>query len=64
VVKKYNIGLIIKNHEPKHIAEQIKLALKNNLKTEFESNIKKAAQELNWEHEEQTLIEVYKTIEK
>ena len=64
VVKKYNIGLIIKNHEPKHIAEQIKLALKSNLKTEFESNIKKAARELNWEHEEQTLIEVYKVIEK
>lgn len=64
VVEKYNIGLIINNHEPKHIAQQIQLAIKNNLKKEYESNLKNAARELSWESEEQSLLEVYRKFEQ
>lgn len=64
VVEKYNIGLIINNHEPKHIAQQIQLAIKNNLKKEYESNLKNAARELSWESEEQSLLEVYRKLEQ
>ena len=62
IVKKYNIGLLIENHEPKHIAQQIQIALNDNLKAKYESNLKKAAQELSWEHEENKLIELYNKI--
>ena len=62
IVHHYNIGLLIENHDPRHIAHQIETALKENLKTKYESSLEKAAQELCWEHEEKKLIKLYKKI--
>ena len=63
IIKKYNIGLFIDNHEPKHIAKQIQLALENEkLKAAWRLNINLAANELHWGFEEKLLKEMYKKI--
>ena len=65
IIKKYQIGLFINNHEPKHIANQIKHALDNKeLMSEWKSNTTLATKELNWEIEEYTLKDLYKKIEE
>lgn len=65
IIKKYQIGLFINNHEPKHIANQIKYALDNKeLISEWKSNTTLASKELNWEIEENTLKDLYKKIEE
>lgn len=65
IIKKYQIGLFINNHEPTHIANQIKYALDNKeLISEWKSNTNNAAKELNWEIEENTLKDLYKKIEE
>ncbi len=60
IIKKYQIGDLIENHDPKHIAEKINniFSHKNKLKL-WKQNIKVAAEELNWENEEKVLIDVY-----
>jgi len=64
VIKKYDIGLFIDKHEPKHIAQQIKRALNDEkLNSKWTLNLKRAAAELQWENEEKTLIKAYKKIE-
>ena len=65
IIKKYQIGLFINNHEPTHIANQIKYALDNKeLMSEWKSNTTLATKELNWEIEENTLKDFYKKIEE
>ena len=65
IIKKYQIGLFINNHEPTHIANQIKYALDNKeLMSEWKSNTTIATKELNWEIEENTLKDLYKKIEE
>ena len=64
VITKHKIGLFIDNQEPKHIAQQIKRALDENLKFKYRMNIKNAALQFNWENEEKHLVEVYKRIAK
>ena len=57
--------MFIDNHEPKHIADQIQLALNDtSLRKEWLQNIPKAQNELHWGHEEKGLKEVYSEIEK
>ena len=64
IIKKYQIGLFIENHQPKHIAQQIQLALKRSkLNSKWKSNINKAANELHWGIEENILIDLYKNID-
>ena len=64
IIDTYKVGLFIENHKPKHIADQIRLALNNSeLKSEWSKNMDRAASELNWSHEEQALLEVYAKIE-
>ena len=64
IIEAYNVGLFIENHEPKHIADQIRLALSNvELQNTWSKNIERAAKELNWEQEEIALKEVYTKIE-
>ncbi len=61
IIKEYEIGDTIDNHEPKHIAEKINSILKDETKlTVWKKNTKIAAAKLNWELEEQQLIAVYK----
>ena len=65
IIKKYQIGLFINNHEPTHIANQIKYALDNKeLMSEWKSNTHHASKELNWEIEENTLKDLYKKIDE
>lgn len=65
IIDSYKIGLFIDNHEPKHIAAQIQLALESSLlRKEWTFNLPKAQEELQWGHEEKQLIEVYSDIEK
>ena len=65
IIKKYQIGLFINNHEPIHIANQIKYALDNKeLISEWKSNTTLATKELNWEIEENILKDLYKKIEE
>ena len=65
IIKKYQIGLFIDNHQPTHIANQIKYALDNKeLMSEWKSNTHHASKELNWEIEENTLKDLYKKIEE
>lgn len=64
IIKKYQIGLFIENHEPKHIAQQIRVALnRSKLNSKWKSNINKAANELHWGIEKNILIDLYKNIE-
>ena len=65
IIKKYQIGLFINNHEPIHIANQIKFALDNKeLISKWKNNTTLATKELNWEIEENTLKDLYKKIEE
>ena len=61
IVRNYNTGMIIKKHDPAHIAECLELMLSDREKLKaWEANCLSAAQELCWEHEEQKLIAVFK----
>ena len=64
IIEAYNVGLFIENHQPNHIADQIRLALNNEeLQNTWSENMERATKELNWEHEEIALKEVYTEIE-
>ena len=63
IINTYKIGLFIDNHDPKHIASQIKKALENkSLRKEWDENMKKAQDELNWSNEEKELRKAYSEI--
>ncbi len=60
IIEKYEIGMFIGNHDPKHIAETIREMLADEKRLAlFKENTKKAAAELNWENEKKTLIEIF-----
>jgi glycosyltransferase involved in cell wall biosynthesis len=52
LVKQHQVGEVIENHEPEHIASKIKSMLANlDQIVTWKTNCKKAAKELNWENE-------------
>lgn len=60
VIKDYNIGTFIEEHNPEHIAEKIRETLSDEETLEtWKNNLNFAAQELCWENEEQILIKIY-----
>ncbi|NTW31122.1 MAG: glycosyltransferase family 4 protein [Bacteroidetes bacterium] len=61
IIHKYNIGYIIENHNPEHIAEKLNNLIvdKVNLKI-LKENCIIASQSLNWTNEENKLIDVFK----
>lgn len=59
IIEQYEVGLLIDNHDPVHIATRIRFMLENNFKEKLKANLEKAASELNWENEEETLKLVY-----
>ncbi len=64
IIKKYDIGLFIPDHEPKSIAETIKEGLGDASKRMlWKQGLTRAAAELCWENEQKTLIEIYKNYE-
>jgi glycosyltransferase involved in cell wall biosynthesis len=60
IIRDYNIGTFIEEHNPEHIAQKIKEVLSDEetLKI-WKNNLNTAAQDLCWENEEQTLIRIY-----
>lgn len=60
IIQQYEIGDFIENHDPQHIALKIKSMLQDESRMAFyKQNTKKAAAELNWETERNTLIEIF-----
>jgi len=65
IIDKYDIGMITDSHEPNKIANTInKMLLSPNRVKNWPNNLKKAAQELNWDTEKQKLISIFESLEK
>jgi glycosyltransferase involved in cell wall biosynthesis len=61
IVQKYNTGILIENNNPTFIAQQINQLLQNSFDT---SHFPSVIAELNWEKEENVLIDVIKKSEQ
>ena len=60
IIRKYDLGLFIENHEPKTIAATIREALSDEARRErWKQNLSVAALDLCWENEEQKLLAFY-----
>jgi len=60
IVNQYNIGTIIQNHSPQHIAQVFTNTLKDTETLfKWKQNTIKAAAELNWEKEEKIIMSVF-----
>lgn len=60
IVEHYNIGSFIESHEPQHIADRLNSILSDQQQlNEWKNNLQLAAEELNWDLEEEVLKEVY-----
>jgi glycosyltransferase involved in cell wall biosynthesis len=63
IVLHYNIGCIIENHQPQHIAEKLNYMLNSGMAYQsWKENCKKAAEENCWENQEHILIDIYKNL--
>ncbi|HSH65295.1 MAG TPA: group 1 glycosyl transferase, partial [Bacteroidia bacterium] len=61
IISRYDIGDYIDRHEPEHIAKKISTILNAEAILQlWKKNTKIAAENLNWEKEEQQLTAVYK----
>lgn len=61
IIEGYDIGTIINNHEPEHIASIIKEVLSDQKQIEkWKENLKFAASELNWSAERLKLADLFK----
>ncbi len=58
IKKQFDVGEIIKNHEPSTIAEAIKIVLNKGRKN-YQEELEKAANVLCWENEEIKLLQVF-----
>ena len=64
IITKYNIGLFIPDHAPQSIATTIRAGLSDAVQRDgWRQGLARAAEDLCWEHEQQTLIEIYKHYE-
>jgi glycosyltransferase involved in cell wall biosynthesis len=62
IVEDHNLGSLIENHDPEHIADRIRDMLSNPARIAmWKENLKFASAEFCWENEKQALTEVYKT---
>ncbi|MCW3076443.1 MAG: glycosyl transferase group 1 [Bacteroidetes bacterium] len=62
IISKYDVGIFIENHDPKHIASVINGLLSSDRLNQLKTNTFKAAGELNWENERQKYLEIIKNI--
>jgi hypothetical protein len=58
IKSQFDIGEIIKDHQPENIAESINLILNKGRKN-YQSELEKAANILCWENEEVNLLQVF-----
>lgn len=59
IIEKYDIGFFIENHDPKHISQLIQTIFENEKRySTVKTNTAKAKTELNWENEENNLINI------
>ena len=58
IKKEFNIGEIVKNHEPKNIAEKIKTVLENG-RLHYKNELEKAGKKLCWEEEELKIVQLF-----
>lgn len=64
IIKKYDIGLFIPDHDPQSIAATIRQGLDDQeARLRWKQGLAQAAQDLCWENEQKTLIEIYKHYE-
>lgn len=62
IVLNLNIGAIIENHQPKHIANKLNTILNDEkMLTTWKRNASEAAKTINWENEEKKLMSVFKS---
>ncbi len=60
IVEQYNVGEFIDSHDPKHIADRISTLLSNEQKmSQYKNNCSIASEELTWEHQTDTMKEIY-----
>jgi len=60
IIRKYEVGDLIENHDPKHIAGKLQEMLRDPVRiAQWKENLKFAAAELCWENEKEALKEVY-----
>ena len=60
IIEQYNVGEIIDDYSPEHIAQKLNEMLSNSEKREvWKGNMQKAKKELNWEIEQKKLVEIY-----
>ena len=61
IIRQYDLGLFIENHEPETIAVTIRKGLSDEAQREhWKQNLAVAARDLCWENEEQKLLEIYR----
>jgi len=60
IIRKYDVGEIIENHDPEHIAGKLEEMLRDPVRiAQWKENLKFAAEELCWENEKEALKGVY-----
>jgi len=60
IIKQYNIGVLIDNHEPKHIADKINFMLQDEDRLDmWRENVKVAQKDLTWEKEKLKLKNIF-----
>lgn len=61
IIEHYQIGMTIDSHDPQHIAERMNTMLTDQgLRKTWKENLKRAAAELNWDHEKKILLEIFR----
>ena len=64
IIRQYDLGMFIDNHQPATIAATIREALTDEeRRARWKGNLAVAARDLCWENEEQKLLEIYKHYE-
>jgi len=64
IIKQYDVGTFIENHQPEHIAERIRAVFSDPETMErWKRNCCRVKEELNWENESKKLIDIFKQVE-
>ncbi|MDD5508852.1 MAG: glycosyltransferase [Bacteroidales bacterium] len=61
ILERYQIGMTIDSHDPKHIAERMHTMLTDDARRKtWKDNLKRAAAELNWDQEQTILLDIFR----